>query len=105
MGPVKQFTAQQTEGPLSITVYPGADGRFEMFEDDGRSFEYRRGNWMGLLLRWDDRARRLTLSLAEGSRMRPPLARGVEVRVAGQKTLHRATFSGRPLVLALGSGR
>jgi alpha-glucosidase len=102
MGPVKQFTAQQTEGPLSITVYPGADGRFEMFEDDGRSFDYQRGNWMGLLMRWDDGARRLTLSLAEGSRMRPPLARGVEVRVAGQKTVHRATFTGRPLALALG---
>jgi len=96
MGPVKQFTSQPSDGPLSLTIYPGADGSFELFEDDGRSFEYRRGNWMGLSMRWDDRRRRLTVSLATGSKMRPPLAREIEVRLAGQTAVHRGTFTGRP---------
>ena len=104
MGPVKQYTAQPVDGPLSITVYPGADGRFELFEDDGTSFEYRRGNWMGVSMQWEDRARRLTVSLAPGSKMRPPLVRELEVRVAGQKTVQRATFSGRRLVVSLAAG-
>ena len=103
MGPVKQYTAQPSDGPLSLTVYPGADGRFELFEDDGTSFEYRRGNWMGMSMAWDDRRRRLTLSLAAGSKMRPPMVRDLEVRVAGQKTVQSARFSGRPLVIAPGS--
>ena len=105
MGPVKQYTAAPNDGPLSITVYPGADGRFELFEDDGTSFEYRRGHWMGLSMQSDDRGRRLTLSLAPGSRMRPPLVRDLEVRIAGQQEVHRATFSGRRIVLTPGYTR
>jgi alpha-glucosidase (family GH31 glycosyl hydrolase) len=100
MGPVKQYTAEKVDGPLSMTVYPGADGTFELFEDDGSSFEYRRGGWMGISMRWEDRARRLSLSLTPGSRMRPP-ARDVEVRIAGQTEVRRGSFTGSTLRLGL----
>ena len=101
MGPLKQYTAEPVDGPLSVTVYPGADGAFDVFEDDGRSFEYRRGGWMGTTLRWTDRTRRLAVSLAPGSRMRPPLVRDVEVRAAGSDVVRRARFSGRPITIQL----
>jgi alpha-glucosidase/alpha-D-xyloside xylohydrolase len=101
MGPVKQYTAEPVDGPLTVTVYPGADGSFELFEDDGRSFEYRRGGWMGIALKWTDRNRRLSLSLMPGSRMRAPLVRDVVVRVAGQPAAQSVKFSGRPLHLKL----
>jgi alpha-glucosidase (family GH31 glycosyl hydrolase) len=101
MGPVKQSTAEPVDGPLSVTVYPGSDGMFQLFEDDGRSFEYRRGGWMGLTLGWTDRTRRLSVSLADGSRMRPPLVRDLEVRVAGSEAVRRGQFSGRPVTIQL----
>ncbi len=101
MGPVKQYTAEPVDGPLTVTVYPGADGSFELFEDDGRSFESRRGGWMGIALKWTDRDRRLSLSLMPGSRMRAPLVRDVVVRVAGQPAAQSVKFSGRPLHLKL----
>jgi alpha-glucosidase/alpha-D-xyloside xylohydrolase len=101
MGPVKQFTSQQVDGPLTVTIYPGADGAFDVFEDDGRSFAYRQGDWMGLSMRWEDRARRLTLALTPGSRLRPPAARPIEVRVAGRTGVRRTSFSGRPIELTL----
>ena len=104
MGPVRQYTSEPVGGPLTITVYPGADGAFELFEDDGTSLEYKRGGWMGIAMAWSDRDRRLTLTLVPGSKMRPPLVRDVEVRVAGQPAVRRATFSGRRLPLTLGSG-
>jgi alpha-glucosidase/alpha-D-xyloside xylohydrolase len=101
MGPVKQYTSEVVAAPLSVTVYPGADGSFEMFEDDGTSFEYRRGAWMGLSLKWSDTARRLSVSLSPGSRMRAPLIRDIEVRVAGQKTTQSVKFSGRPVTVTV----
>jgi alpha-glucosidase/alpha-D-xyloside xylohydrolase len=101
MGPVKQYTAEPSDGPLTVTVYPGADGDFALFEDDGRSFAYRNGAWTGLTLRWDDRRSRLSVALTPGSTLRPPLARPIVVRVAGSTRTRRATFSGRPLTLAL----
>jgi alpha-glucosidase/alpha-D-xyloside xylohydrolase len=101
MGPVRRYTSEVVAGPLSVTVYPGTDGRFELFEDDGRSFEYRRGVWMGLSFTWSDRDRRLSIGLAPGSRMRAPLVRDIDVRVAGQKEIRSVKFSGRPVTVAV----
>jgi alpha-glucosidase (family GH31 glycosyl hydrolase) len=102
MGPVRQYTAEPVDGPLTVTVYPGADGSFDMFEDDGKSFEYRRdGGWMGITFAWSDRDRRLTMMLSPGSRMRPPMIRDVEVRLAGTGRTQAVKFSGRRLTVAL----
>ena len=101
MGPVKQYTSEPIDGPLTISVYRGADGSFELFEDDGSSFGYRQGAWMGISMRWSDRDRRLSLSLTRGSRMRPPLVRELEIRVAGSPSTRRARFTGQPLNLTL----
>ena len=37
---------------------------------------------MGIAMTWDDKQRRLSLRLADGSRMRPPLERRIEVHLA-----------------------
>jgi alpha-glucosidase (family GH31 glycosyl hydrolase) len=100
-GPVKQYTDEPVDGPLSVTVYPGADGAFDLFEDDGRSFAYRTGEWTGLSFRWNDRARRLSVALTPGSKLRPPLTREIAVRVAGAQRVTNVKFSGRPLSLTL----
>ncbi len=79
-----------------MTVYPGAAGAFEMFEDDGKSFEYKRGGWMGLALTWTNRDRRLAIGLVPGSRLRAPLVGDVVIRVAGEQATRSVKFSGRP---------
>lgn len=102
MDPVRQYTAEPVADPMSVTVYPGADGAFDLFEDDGHSFEYRRpGGWMGIRFRWRDGERRLSLSLAPGSRMRPPLVREMVVQAQGGTTTRRIRFNGRPLTMRL----
>ncbi|MGB8655056.1 MAG: TIM-barrel domain-containing protein [Candidatus Acidiferrales bacterium] len=85
LGPVKQYTAEPVDAPLSISVYPGADGSFLLYEDDGISLDHRRGQWMGIQLTWHDQRRALTLELAKGSRMMAPLRRNMELKV-GQIT-------------------
>jgi alpha-glucosidase (family GH31 glycosyl hydrolase) len=79
---------------LSISIYPGADGSFLLYEDDGRSFNYRKGEWMGTTLIWNDASRTLTLTHAPGSRMLPPLRRNISVSVLGSQ--RNVTFDGRP---------
>ncbi len=88
------------EGPLTIHVYPGADGRFLLYEDDGVSFAYRRGDWMGIELGWEDQPRRLTLRLADGSRMRPPSERRIEVQRVGETSTSSVAFQGTPQVVS-----
>jgi alpha-glucosidase/alpha-D-xyloside xylohydrolase len=98
-GPVKQYTAEPVDGPLSVRVYPGAPGRFRLYEDDGVSYSYAKGDWMGIDLAWDDRARVLSLRLADGSRMRPPLLRQIHVETPGKGEKRSADFSGKPVEL------
>jgi alpha-glucosidase (family GH31 glycosyl hydrolase) len=101
MGPVKQYTSEPPNGPTTVTVYPGADGSFALFEDDGTSFEYRRGGWMGVSFEWSDGDRRLALSLTPGSRMRPPMVRDLIVRVAGEQKTQPLKFTGKRLTVTL----
>ncbi len=101
LGPVKQYTAEPVDAPLSVTIYPGADGDFLLYEDDGITFDYRKGAWMGVRMTWDDRRRTLALRLADGSRMLPPLARRIDVRVAPEKTARAIVFDGRAMEVTL----
>jgi alpha-glucosidase/alpha-D-xyloside xylohydrolase len=95
LGAVKQFVDEKVEGPLSVIVYPGADGSFFLYEDDGKSFNYRKGEWMGTKMAWDDVRRILTLTLAEGSRMLPSSGRQLEIKL--QQRSQKVHFDGRPL--------
>lgn len=99
MGPVKQYTDEAVDAPLTFVVYPGADGTFTWYEDDGKTFNYQRGEFMRVECRWNDRQRRLSLRLASGSRMLAPLARKIELRLAGATATRAAVFTGKPLVI------
>ena len=99
LGPVKQYVDEKSDEPLSLSIYPGADGSFLLYEDDGSSFNYRRGEWMGIEMSWSDSGRVLKLHLAEGSKMLPPLKRNIEVRSNG--TVRPIEFTGKPLEIRL----
>jgi hypothetical protein len=72
-----------------------------MYEDDGKSFAYRKGDWMGLVMQWNNSTRRLTVSLAPGSRMRAPARRALEIRAGGSTKTVPATFTGATLTVTL----
>jgi alpha-glucosidase/alpha-D-xyloside xylohydrolase len=102
MGPIKQWVDQAVDEPLTLVLYPGADGVFTLYEDDGTTFDYRKGEWMGLEVAWRDALRTMTLRLARGSRMLPPVPRAIEVRVAGASAAPRKlVFQGKPVELKL----
>jgi alpha-glucosidase (family GH31 glycosyl hydrolase) len=67
-GPVKQFANQDSDVPTSLTVYPGANGISALYEDDGHSFAFERGDFSSTELRWDDTARTLVLRSTGGRR-------------------------------------
>jgi alpha-glucosidase/alpha-D-xyloside xylohydrolase len=100
LGSVKQFTGEKVEQPLSVSIFPGGDASFLLYEDDGISFNYRKGGWMGIQMDWHDANRTLTLRLAAGSRMLPPLRRKFEVKLEQQT--HPVAFDGRPLNVSFG---
>lgn len=105
LGPVKQYTAEKVDAPMTLVIYPGADGSYTLYEDDGISFAYRSGAWVKTEMKWDDAERRLNLRLAPGSRpgtpALPPRQRPFEVRVAGEKATRTIEFAGQPITTTL----
>jgi alpha-glucosidase (family GH31 glycosyl hydrolase) len=99
LGPVKQYVDEKVDQPLAITIYPGANASFLLYEDDGRSFDYRRGEWMGLDISWNDTDRALRLRLAPGSKLLPPMRRKIELKLG--ETSRTVEFEGRPLEVKL----
>jgi alpha-glucosidase/alpha-D-xyloside xylohydrolase len=96
-GPVKQYVDEAVDGGLDITVYPGADGAFTLYEDDGKTFNHRRGEWTRIAMTWRDTDRTLRIALAPGSRLLPPAHRPMVVRLAGDAPARPVTFEGRPV--------
>ncbi|XRD90964.1 glycoside hydrolase family 31 protein [Dyella nitratireducens] len=53
-------SAGQMQKIVSVKVYPGADGNFSLFQDDGKTYAYEQGKYSLTKLIWDDAAHRLT---------------------------------------------
>ena len=47
LGPVKQFTGEKVEQPLSVSIYPGSDASFLLYEDDGSLLQLSQGRMDG----------------------------------------------------------
>jgi alpha-glucosidase/alpha-D-xyloside xylohydrolase len=100
-GPLKQYTDEQVEGPLTLTLYPGADGRAFVYEDDGATFDFRNGHFMRMDMEWRDAGRQLKLQLAHGSRFTRPGKMEIELRVAGTNLAKQIQFDGHPRSVVL----
>lgn len=101
LGPLKQYADEVVEGPLTVTVYPGANGSFEIYEDDGSTFDHKRGEWMRVAMTWNNGSRAFRVQLAHGSQVRPSALRPIDVRIAGTRTMKRIEFTGQAVEVRL----
>jgi len=53
------LSAQEPQAIASVRVYPGANGSFTLFQDDGTTYAYEKGGGSVTKLTWDDAAHRL----------------------------------------------
>ena len=59
MGSTIQSTSEK-QAVAKVQVFPGADGDFTLFADDGTTYNYERTGGSVTKLHWDDRAQQLT---------------------------------------------
>ncbi len=67
LGPVIQHANEQPGAPLELRIYPGADGTFSLYEDEGDSYAYENGQLAWTPLTWQELTRTLTMGPREGS--------------------------------------
>lgn len=61
LDPVRQYTGQETNEPLTLRIYPGADGTYTLYEDDGISLDYFNGESTLTTFSWEDREKILSI--------------------------------------------
>jgi alpha-D-xyloside xylohydrolase len=66
MGPVVEY-AGEARDPIELRIYPGANGDFSLYEDEGDSYRYADGAHAIIPIHWDDAARTLTIGARSGS--------------------------------------
>jgi alpha-D-xyloside xylohydrolase len=67
LGPPIQYAVEKPAEPLELRIYPGADGRFVLYEDENDNYNYERGGHAEIAFQWDDAAGKLTIGARQGS--------------------------------------
>jgi alpha-D-xyloside xylohydrolase len=66
-GPEIQYTTEKKPDPITLFIYQGADGEFALYEDDGLTYNYEKGLFTRISLRWNDATKTLTIGKRQGS--------------------------------------
>ena len=61
-----QYVGEKAWNRLEIRVYPGADGTFTLYEDEGDNYNYERGVYSTIPFQWNDQKRTLTIGARQG---------------------------------------
>jgi alpha-D-xyloside xylohydrolase len=67
MGPEMQYVGEKSWDNLELRVYPGADGQFVLYEDEGDNYNYEKGAYSIIHIKWNERARTLTIGARQGT--------------------------------------
>jgi alpha-D-xyloside xylohydrolase len=67
LGPELQYTNEQPADPIELRIYRGADGSFQLYEDDGQTYEYEKGQYAAIPITWNDATATLTIGARRGS--------------------------------------
>ena len=67
LGPEMQYVGEKQWDNLELRVYPGADGTFTLYEDEGDNYNYEKGVFTTIVIKWNDRTRTLTIGDRQGS--------------------------------------
>ncbi|MBR4534222.1 MAG: DUF5110 domain-containing protein [Bacteroidaceae bacterium] len=66
IGPDVQYAAEKPWNDLEIIVYPGNNGNFTLYEDEGDNYNYERGFYTEIPMTWNDRSHTLTILPRKG---------------------------------------
>ena len=65
-GPEIEYANQAPAGPIELRIFRGADGSFELYEDEGDTYDYEKGAHALIPLRWSEAEKTLTIGDREG---------------------------------------
>ena len=66
LGPEMQYVGEKAWDNLEMRVYPGANGSFTLYEDEGDNYNYEKGAYATITFQWNDSKKQLTIGERKG---------------------------------------
>jgi alpha-D-xyloside xylohydrolase len=63
---VQQYVGEKPNLPITLVIYTGKDGKYELYEDDGLSMAYKRGAYSRIPVAFDNATGRVTIGARSG---------------------------------------
>ncbi|WP_200979697.1 TIM-barrel domain-containing protein [Echinicola sp. 20G] len=66
-GPSIQYTGEKPADEITLMVYAGKDGEFDLYEDENTNYNYEKGQYTIIPIQYNDQNKTLTIGNREGS--------------------------------------
>lgn len=83
LGPEVEYAMQATDSPLTLRIYRGANAIFNLYEDEGDTYNYEKGAHSMIPISWDEATSTLTVGARQGSYPGMSATRSFRVMLAG----------------------
>ncbi|MBN2275819.1 MAG: DUF5110 domain-containing protein, partial [Bacteroidales bacterium] len=111
-GPDVQYATEKKWDELEIRIYPGANGEFTLYEDEGDNYNYENGAYSTLTFTWDEARKTLSIGDRKGSFrgmlparkfniVRVEQGRGAEITDEAENYDKTVTYLGKKMVIKL----
>ncbi len=66
LGPDEEWATEKPADPIELRIYRGANGDFTLYEDENDNYNYEKGTYATIPMRWDDASHTLTIGERKG---------------------------------------
>ena len=101
IGPVEQYAGEKPPSDLEIRVYPGADGDFSLYEDEGTNYNYEKGQRSTIHFHWNDKRRELSIGRRDGQFSGMLQSRQFKIVAVDASSVHQVTYEGTRIAFEL----
>ena len=101
IGPVEQYAGEKPATDLEIRVYPGADGDFTLYEDEGTNYSYEKGMRSTIQFHWNDAKRELSIGQRNGQFSGMLRSRRFNVITLPSGVSHQVSYKGGKIMCRL----
>lgn len=101
LAPVMQYAQQSQWDNLNIIVYPGSNAVFTLYEDEGDNYNYERGVYSTITMKWNDSQRTFTVEARQGQFPGMLQNRKFNIRIAGTEAVKTVDYNGNAVSVTL----
>lgn len=94
LGKLAQSTSQADASEMDIAIYPKADAKFVLYEDEGTNNDYKQGHFSEIEFIWNDAENTLTIGKRNGQFDKMPTNRTFNITLTDRKVQKQIKYNG-----------